>query len=423
MVKKLDKIFNECVERIILGESIQDCLKRYPGRAAELEPLLRTAFDVSRRASSLRPRRVFKAIARARIEGAQQYARYVQQQPAKVGFFTLQRAWVPALTAFLVLLFSSAGTVAASSDALPDQPLYPVKLAAEQVRLTFTFSDVSKAKFNVYLAENRSQEIVAMAALGKTEQIVTVTEKLANHLEEADLAIKRVEEAEAGQFFSIPEMPTTPELVPTPEPEPAPEPVSEPGPAAEPEPAPEPVSEPVLAPEPEPAPEPVSEPGPAVEPEPAPEPVSEPVLAPERKPAPEPEPSPEDVPAVEPKQVPESGPATKIRKSEEIVPDSEQEEVTESKRLKKSFKMSISRNLAAFERALGGAPEQVKPALRHAIELSERRYKQAQQGAKSEDTTKPTSAKPENVRDSRNFPHSKYSTDNITKKENISSDR
>ena len=215
MAKKLEKIFNECLERMFQGESIESCLRSHPKEAAELEPLLRAALGFSWRASSLQPRPEFKARVRLRLEGARLYAKQ-QRQPEKPGFFAWRRGWAFALTAALVILLTSTSTVAASSNALPDEPLYTVKLATEQAKLTFTFSDAGKAKLHTHLAENRALEIAAMAREGKIEQAAIITEKLAEHLEEANNAIQKVEitQSEASQFRTAPE-----ETTATPEPE------------------------------------------------------------------------------------------------------------------------------------------------------------------------------------------------------------
>lgn len=86
MARKLEEIFNECYERILQGESFESCLMRYPEYAAELEPLLRTALGFTWRASSIQPRPEFKYWARARLQGAQTYAKQ-QKPPEKAGAF------------------------------------------------------------------------------------------------------------------------------------------------------------------------------------------------------------------------------------------------------------------------------------------------------------------------------------------------
>jgi len=56
-------ILNECIDRIIKGEMVEQCLRSYPDQAKELEPLLRTALNV-KIASNIQPRAEFKARAR-----------------------------------------------------------------------------------------------------------------------------------------------------------------------------------------------------------------------------------------------------------------------------------------------------------------------------------------------------------------------
>lgn len=197
---KIEKVFDECIERMMRGESMESCLASHPKEAAELEGLLRTALKVSWKAAEYEPRPGFQDLLRARLEGAHMYAYQRRQQPVKTGGgFSLQRAWVPAMIAVFAVIFSGVGTVAASSYALPDQTLYPVKEATENVRLALAFSDTDKAKVNVKLAETRSEEIAAMANKGDSEQVGILTKKLSTHLQEAQLAISRIEEADTTQ--------------------------------------------------------------------------------------------------------------------------------------------------------------------------------------------------------------------------------
>ena len=40
---ELENILDECLERLVKGETVEQCLQRYPEQAAQLELLLRTA--------------------------------------------------------------------------------------------------------------------------------------------------------------------------------------------------------------------------------------------------------------------------------------------------------------------------------------------------------------------------------------------
>ena len=67
--KQFDNILNECLDRILRGETVEKCLQSYPEQAPELEPLLRTAL-ATKMASHIQPRPEFKAKARYEFTAA-----------------------------------------------------------------------------------------------------------------------------------------------------------------------------------------------------------------------------------------------------------------------------------------------------------------------------------------------------------------
>jgi outer membrane biosynthesis protein TonB len=212
MARKLDDIFNECYERIRLGESLESCLRRYPEHRAELESLLITAFDVGRRASYIHPRPAFKHWAQVRVEAARYHARQPQRQIERAETFSRWRqGWAVALAAVLILILTSSGTMAASAASLPDQPLYQVKLVTEQVRLALAFTDAQKAQVQTQIVGTRAAEVQALANQGKTEQAAIAAERLADQLELADSAIEMAERIKAeGSLPPPPESPAVP---------------------------------------------------------------------------------------------------------------------------------------------------------------------------------------------------------------------
>ncbi|RME46595.1 MAG: hypothetical protein D6791_07895, partial [Chloroflexi bacterium] len=68
-------------------------------------------------------------------------------------------------------------------------PLYPVKLAAEQVQLRVTFDPQQRAALRLTFAERRANEIVALAHRGQPVDQVT----LAVMLEETGIAIRELQ--------------------------------------------------------------------------------------------------------------------------------------------------------------------------------------------------------------------------------------
>ena len=123
--KEFDNVLNECLERLLVkGETIEECLDSYPQQADELKPLLQTAL-ATKQASAIQPRPEFRTKARYQLRSA------LQEVESKRGrsFFGWQRQWVTAVTVVLILLLVGGSTVAAAGNSMPDEPLYPVKLA------------------------------------------------------------------------------------------------------------------------------------------------------------------------------------------------------------------------------------------------------------------------------------------------------
>src|SRR4030043_327989 len=220
MARNLEDIFNECYERIRAGESLQSCLARYPEHYAELKSLLETTFDIGRRASYIHPRPEFKHWAQVRLQGAQHQSNQQMQGENPSPFSGGRQSWAVAVAAVLIMLLTTGGTMAASSNAMPDQTLYPMKLATEEMQVAFAFSEESKAEIHTQLAETRATEIGVMANKGKTEHVAITAARLAKQMELADAAIAKMESA----ALSTPTPTPTPEPAPTPTPEPAPTP-------------------------------------------------------------------------------------------------------------------------------------------------------------------------------------------------------
>jgi len=175
--KELANILNDCLERLLQGETIEQCLQDYPQYAGEIEPLLQTAM-AARTALAIQPGVEFKARARYQLQSVLKEARPGRGLP----FLSWQPRWATALTIGLAFLLAGSGTVAAAGNSMPDSPLYPVKLATEQAQLGLTFSDIGKAKVYVELADKRVAEIAYMVNQGKPEEIEATVQRLNNHL-------------------------------------------------------------------------------------------------------------------------------------------------------------------------------------------------------------------------------------------------
>ncbi len=174
---EIEKILDECLERIFAGATIEACLREHPEHADELKPLLETVMGVTE-AVDVSPRPEFREQAARDFQAAVR-----DTKPARSGgFFSLHRWAVGAMSAVLVVLLAGGGTVAAASNSLPDSPLYSVKLATESVRVAFAFSDEHKAELYAEFANKRVDEIVTMAEAGNIEALNRATDNLNGHL-------------------------------------------------------------------------------------------------------------------------------------------------------------------------------------------------------------------------------------------------
>jgi hypothetical protein len=221
MARKIDDIFDECYERIRSGESLESCLRSYPQHRAELEPLLRTTFDIGRRVSYIQPRPEFKHWAQVRIESVQRYPRQQKSAETPAASTWWRHGWAVAVSIGIVLMLTTGSTMSASSQALPDQPLYPVKLATEQVRVALAVSDEQKAQLQTELVQERATEVEAMANEDKTDEAAKAVDRYNNQFEKAVAAIIKTEGAEPPPVIvppagTLPPETTTPPVVTTP---------------------------------------------------------------------------------------------------------------------------------------------------------------------------------------------------------------
>jgi hypothetical protein len=177
--KEFNNILDECLERLLLkGESLERCLERYPQQAAELKPLLETAL-AAREASNIQPRPDFRARARYQFQSALKETA-AGKSCTSWGWFP---RWATVVAIVLVLVLAGGGTVLAADGSMPDSPLYSVKLATEQVRLTLTPSQMGKARLCAELADRRVAEIAYMAEKGDAEQVELITRRLDDRLD------------------------------------------------------------------------------------------------------------------------------------------------------------------------------------------------------------------------------------------------
>ncbi len=160
------------------GTSLEACLARYPALRRELEPALRAVLDV-RSVPKWEVSREFRATARQRIirriRAAESRpslrARLAGLNPlAWPGRLALAPAAVRVVAVILALaLVVTGGTAIASSETLPDNPLYQIKLARESLELMLLPAGDGKTGLLVEMLDKRATELLTMSWQGKTD--------------------------------------------------------------------------------------------------------------------------------------------------------------------------------------------------------------------------------------------------------------
>ncbi len=178
MDERFSIILAECLQGLENGSlTLEDCLKRHPQYREELADLLATAAAL-RETARIEPRATFRRSARARLMAKlpnNQFVTFfepirllIQTRP-----FHFNRRFVMTWIAIAVLLASLFGggvAVQASTDALPGQALYPLKVSLEDARLALADQET---QLDLYLdfADRRLAEADRLLSTGAYDQL------------------------------------------------------------------------------------------------------------------------------------------------------------------------------------------------------------------------------------------------------------
>lgn len=206
--KQFDDILNECLERVLLGESIEDCLAGFPQHAAELRPLLETSLQV-KKAASVQPRPEFRASSGAKFRIA---LNALPDKPKRSFLAWLRQPQWAAVTAAVLLVVMGTGTGVMASGSMPDQPLYSVKLVMEKVQISLTPSAAAKGELYARILEKRIDEISRMASENKPDKIQLVTTRLDSFV--AQIAGSNFRDMESGNLKTTAAPPMAPGFAP-----------------------------------------------------------------------------------------------------------------------------------------------------------------------------------------------------------------
>lgn len=163
----ISEAFNDCLERMNAGQSIDACLRLYPQYAAVLRPMLETGQVVKR----ILPPQVEIDAAQAR--GRVKFQAALRSTPRR-RYSPLPRL-LPLAAAFLIAIFVVVGGAAAvAQNSLPGDVLYGVKRLSESIGLALAANPDLTAQFNQRRIDEIGQLLAARrVATVEFEGIIT----------------------------------------------------------------------------------------------------------------------------------------------------------------------------------------------------------------------------------------------------------
>ncbi len=221
--RSFDEILAQCLDDLRTGRrTLEECLGRYPEHREQLEPLLRAALWVTQ-AQLARPDTTFRKAAKSRLlqqiqaeaQEAQTPIRQVHPgwAPAKPSVTSrgLRRLWgwkqnfqpqpqrrfamIWALVFAVLALVTGGGVVYASTDALPDDALYPVKLVVEEAQLLVSGPE-EDIQLHLEFAQRRLEEAQLMVQEGRVQGLTRAMENFEAHLQQALRLAQEVSQAD-----------------------------------------------------------------------------------------------------------------------------------------------------------------------------------------------------------------------------------
>ena len=172
---RLTEALARCLDALATGQTLDECLAAYSDLAAELRPLLETALALRQvPPPTIDP--AFRQRLRERLRTAP-----VRVRPRPLWGWPAVR-WAAAAVLATGLL---AGTVVSSAESLPGDPLYPTKLAVEEVQVALAPDPYTRQEARWRRADERLRELTRLADRGDAEHLVEASQRYQQALAEA----------------------------------------------------------------------------------------------------------------------------------------------------------------------------------------------------------------------------------------------
>ena len=182
-MKKIEDILASCIEDIRLGRStLEGCLDRYPSAREQLEPLLRIAIRIQD-LPPVKPTESFKSRAKVHLmeyihtekTAKRSWSSVFTHLSRPMLYWNTMRRLAIGTAILVVIIASGAGTAYASTDSLPGDILYPVKIGTEQFRRFLETDDIAEVELELAFAGTRLAEVEKLANRAPNKAPVAIT--------------------------------------------------------------------------------------------------------------------------------------------------------------------------------------------------------------------------------------------------------
>jgi hypothetical protein len=211
MSENLVSLLDRLLTRLRAGESVEDILADYPARREQLGSLLWVAQALAPLRAEPRPTQAEARFAQFVADAhALHLTATMRRRPRRrlsVRGAALAELWrhprlqqvVATVVALVTLCVFTATAIALAAHSLPGDLLFPVKLAAEELELSFSADPTARAEYCIARAQTRAEEIGRLARLGRP-----VTEAALERLDRAlEAGLNAVAMADAAHTQSL----------------------------------------------------------------------------------------------------------------------------------------------------------------------------------------------------------------------------
>ncbi len=169
-------------------ETLDSILARHSDLSEALRPQLEAALWLRRSRPQLEARPAYLQASRRRL--VTELGRAPQAIPARQRWFdtsprSLALEFVTLAMLIVTILAVGNNIRLASRLALPNEPLYPLKLALENLELAFNTDPAREASLYTEFSRRRTSEVVELVLIGKYEQVPATAARLDEHIQQA----------------------------------------------------------------------------------------------------------------------------------------------------------------------------------------------------------------------------------------------